>query len=131
MVQDISTDDHHQTMCMGHMEGMFLRGTPTIMVMDHKVMDKEGILMDIPQIIFPGDQAKEWVPLLDLFLGANKEIRPVAKGMEGQVYSNLKTYKQWLTMMKRRRVDGLVHKMKLIMLQNWILRTLKMMINHH
>lgn len=39
---------------MGHMGGMFLRGISTIMVMDHKVMDQEGILMGIPQIIFLG-----------------------------------------------------------------------------
>ena len=39
---------------MGHMGGMFLRGISIIMVMDHKVMDQEGILMGIPQIIFLG-----------------------------------------------------------------------------
>ena len=39
---------------MGHMGEMFLRGISTIMVMDHKVMDQEGILMGIPQIIFLG-----------------------------------------------------------------------------
>lgn len=93
MVEDISIDDH-QTTRMGHMGGMFLRGISTIMVMDHKVMDQEGILMGIPQIIFLGDQAKDPVPLQDLILEVNWETRPEVKDMEGQVSSNQKIYKQ-------------------------------------
>jgi len=114
--QPLGTLEDHNTedllnISMVHMARTILLSTMVMYLMGMAQV-LEDILMDTLQITTQGDQYTNQELAQDQCIPVSYTIRVEVKDMAGQLFSNQKTYRQWLTMMKKRRVDGLVLKRK-------------------